>query len=160
MGLCSIAFTFPFAPRVLFSSTSFDVFYASTYSSTPISSTSNDITPSVTSPSAALPRHLMTICHQDNTCWSLVHADGIVQYSLSRSLLSELSTSADELTYHTQVVRDLEWKQAITTEFNVLLKNNTWVLFHPLQINTLLVARGFLNSNAKLMIQSSITKFF
>jgi hypothetical protein len=52
--------------------------------------------------------------------------DGTVRYPLPRALLSEAAIT--EPTCFTNAVKVNEWRTAMQTEFNALLKNNTWTL--------------------------------
>lgn len=60
----------------------------------------------------------------------LVRHDGIVRYPLPRALITQIST-IEEPTCYRQAVRVAEWRQAMTTEFNALLKNQAWELVPP-----------------------------
>jgi len=55
--------------------------------------------------------------------------DGTVRYPLPRALLSEAALT--EPTCFTNAIKISEWRTAMQTEFNALLKNNTWTLVPP-----------------------------
>jgi len=52
--------------------------------------------------------------------------DGTVRYPLPRTLLSEATIT--EPTCFTNAAKISEWRTAMHTEFNALLKNSTWTL--------------------------------
>lgn len=52
----------------------------------------------------------------------------------------------------TTTLSNPKWKQAMKEEFNALIKNNTWNLVSPPQIENLLVANGFFKLKEMLMV--------
>lgn len=77
------------------------------------------------------PRHHMVTRQQAGTRRTLVRTDGTVRYPLPRALIAHVSSSHEEPTCYTQAVQIPEWSQAMTTEFNALLKNQSWTLVPP-----------------------------
>ena len=81
--------------------------------------------PSNSGNTSSPPTHQMVTRHQDGTRRPLVRTDGTVRYPLSRALIAQISHSPEEPTCYTQAVRVPEWRQAMASEFNALLKNHT-----------------------------------
>lgn len=73
-------------------------------------------------------QHSMVTHHWDGTSHPLIQTNGTIRYPLPQALLAQIPSSIDEPTCYTQVVRVPKWRQVITSEFNALLKNKTWVL--------------------------------
>lgn len=70
--------------------------------------------------------HPMRTRSQNNVSTIRKLTDGTVRYPLPRALLSEAAIS--EPTCFTNAVKVSEWRTAMQTEFNALLKNSTWTL--------------------------------
>lgn len=65
---------------------------------------------------------------RDGTQPPKIRTYGTVRYPLPKALTTTLSNSNDEPTCFSQAVKIPYWRQAMTEEFNALLKNQTWSL--------------------------------
>jgi hypothetical protein len=66
-----------------------------------------------------------------------VFTDGRVKYPIPYALLAVPDSDIEEPTCYTNAVKILEWRQAMQSEFNTLLQNQTWTLVSPQQANNL-----------------------
>jgi len=70
--------------------------------------------------------HPMRTRSQNNASTIRKLTDGTVRYPLPRALLFEAAIT--EHTCFTNAVKVSEWRTAVQTEFNALIKNSTWTL--------------------------------
>jgi hypothetical protein len=54
--------------------------------------------------------------------------DGTIPYPPPKALLTELDASIEEPTSFTAANKSMDWRAAMTSEFNALLQNGTWTL--------------------------------
>jgi len=66
-----------------------------------------------------------------------VFTDGLIKYPIPRALLAVSNTDIAKPTCYTNAVKITKWKQAMQTEFNALLQNQTWTLVPPQQAHNL-----------------------
>lgn len=57
--------------------------------------------------------------------------DGTIRYPISHALLTENIQNPTEPTSYTIASKHPEWRKAMTTEFDALLRNGTWTLVPP-----------------------------
>jgi hypothetical protein len=75
--------------------------------------------------------HSMTTQAQHNIRCPRQFADGIIRYPLPYALLTIQALTLQEPTCYSTTICIPEWHQAMKSEFNALLANNTWSLVHP-----------------------------
>ena len=63
--------------------------------------------------------------------------DGTVRYPLLHALLAETALSPSEPTCYSSAVKDPQWREAMNSEFDALLKNKTWTLVPSTQTHNL-----------------------
>ena len=58
------------------------------------------------------------------------YTDGTIRYPIPKALLAEATPESDlpEPTCYTSASKNPDWRQAMNTEFDALLKNHTWQL--------------------------------
>jgi len=95
-------------------------------STSSVSSFSSPAEPDVAPDQQPTRIHPMRTRSQNNVSTIRKLTDGTVRYPLPRALLSEAAIT--EPTCFTNAVKVNEWRTAMQTEFNALLKNNTWTL--------------------------------
>ena len=57
-----------------------------------------------------------------------------------------------EPTTLTQALKDHKWRRSMSKEYDALVKNGTWALFHRITVKIWLAINGFLELNANLMV--------
>jgi hypothetical protein len=102
---------------------------AETSSSSPESVTSSSLHPTPSNNSS--PQHPMITRAKNNISKPKSFIDGTVRYPLPHALITESSPIDLEPTCFSSAVKNRNWRQAMNTEFDALLKNNTWTLVPP-----------------------------
>jgi transposase InsO family protein len=103
-----------------------------TLSSSP-NSTATSVVPHPPSPPLLLPvpSHPMVTRSKAHITTPKVFHDGTVRYPLPHALLTESDQSPLEPTCYTLAMKDPQWRAAMNSEFDALLKNRTWHLVSP-----------------------------
>jgi len=100
-----------------------------TTSSVSSGSLESPVVPHSPSPCPAPTRlHPMVTRAQNQIVQPRIFTDGRVKYPISRALLAVHDVALTEPTCYSNVVKVPEWRQAMQTEFNALLQNQTWTL--------------------------------
>ena len=96
-------------------------------------STATSAVPNPPSPPLGLPvpSHPMVTRSKAHITKPKVFHDGTVRYPLPHALLTESDQSPLEPTCYTIAMKDPQWRAAMNSEFDALLKNRTWHLVSP-----------------------------
>jgi len=81
--------------------------------------------------------HPMVTRVQNQVVLPRVFTDGRIRYPISRALLAVQDSEFAEPTCFSNDIKIPEWRQAMQTEFNALLQNQTWTLVPPQQATNL-----------------------
>uniref|UniRef100_A0A2N9ID99 Reverse transcriptase Ty1/copia-type domain-containing protein n=1 Tax=Fagus sylvatica TaxID=28930 RepID=A0A2N9ID99_FAGSY len=88
-------------------------------------------------PIAPSPSHPMITRSKANISKPKHFHDGTVRYPLHHALLAETTPSLIEPTCYSSAVKVPQWRDAMNTEFDALLKNQTWTLVPSTQARNL-----------------------
>jgi hypothetical protein len=89
------------------------------------------------SPPPIAPSHPMITRSKANISKPKHFHDGTVRYPLHHALLAETTPSLIEPTCYSSAVKVPQWRDAMNTEFDALLKNQTWTLVPSTQARNL-----------------------
>ena len=89
------------------------------------------------SPAPIAPSHPMVTRSKANISKPKQFHDGTVHYPLPHALLAETALSLSKPTCYSSAVKDPQWHEAMNTEFDALLKNQTWTLVPSTQAHNL-----------------------
>uniref|UniRef100_A0A2N9ESZ2 Reverse transcriptase Ty1/copia-type domain-containing protein n=1 Tax=Fagus sylvatica TaxID=28930 RepID=A0A2N9ESZ2_FAGSY len=88
--------------------------------------------PSTEIPNPPLPNHPMVTRSKNHISKPKHPTDGTIRYPLPRALVAAaMDTAITEPTCFTSASKNPKWRQAMNSEFDALLKNNTWSLVPP-----------------------------
>lgn len=107
---------------------------SNTFNLLPVTSTAQEIVQdpqNETSISAPIRTHSMTTRSQNNIHKPKIPTDATSKYPLPHALTTSLTTTDQEPTCFTSAVKHAVWRDAMSEEFNALIKNGTWKLVTP-----------------------------
>ena len=75
--------------------------------------------------------HGMTTRSRNNIFKPKHQSDDFVRYPLPKALLTSVASTDIEPTCYSEAIKSSQWRSAMNTEFDALLRNNTWSLVPP-----------------------------